>query len=128
MCRTCLTFASCFSLHLLLFSSSLILSYLKCFGAIELYEFAVYGPKIAIAADLYLSDTERNYAVKCAHCSSFLLHLPLATLWIDFCLGIVVFVVVIVTLANVEFLLFGSSIINIQICTESWQTQNDFST
>lgn len=119
MCRTCLTFASCFLLHLLLFSSSLILSYLKCFGAIELYEFAVYGPKIAIAADLYLSDTERNYAVKCAHCSSFLLHLPLATLWIDFCLGIVVFVVVIVTLANVEFLLFGSSIINIQICTKS---------
>lgn len=127
MRRTCLTFASCFLLHLLLFSSSLILSYLKCFGAIELYKFAVYGPKIAIAADLYLSDTERNYAVKCAHCSSFLLHLPLATLRIDFCLGIVVSVVI-VTLANVEFLLFGSSIINIQICTKSWQTQHDFST
>lgn len=86
----------------------MILSYLKCFGAIELYEFAVYGPKIAIAADLNLSDSERNYAVKCAHCSSFLLHLPLATLWIDFCLRLVVFVVS-VTLANVEFLLFGSS-------------------
>lgn len=80
----------------------MILSYLKCFGAIELYEFVVYhGPKIAIAAaDLYLVDTKRNYGMVCGMKSSALralLKQISCFIWIYFYLCF--------SCANVEFLL-----------------------